>query len=199
MQVRAITITGVTNVDAGVDLIHDQVLPICHAQKGYLGTTVSADRANSLVGIITMWETVEDREASNDALAQSRIDVANAVGGSFTVENYEQVVLEAVAMPAVGSALSVARLSMSPDQVDENIDYFKSTALPEMLATPGVQAVRNLVNREAGQAIVGVVFSDADALSAAAGAAASRREAAVARGITFESVSIREVLLLDAK
>ena len=199
MQVRAITVTGVTNVDAGVDLIRDQVLPICHAQKGYLGTTVSADRANSLVGIITMWETVEDREASNDALALSRIDVANAVGGSFTVENYEQVVLEAVTMPAVGSALSVARLSMSPDQVDENIDYFKSTALPEMLATPGVQAVRNLVNRETGQAIVGVVFSDVDALSAAAGAAAIRREAAAARGITFESISIREILLLDAK
>ena len=135
----------------------------------------------------------------HDALAQSRSDVANAVGGSFTVENYEQVVLEAVAMPAVGSALSVARLSMSPDQVDENIDYFKSTALPEMLATPGVQAVRNMVNRETGQAIVGVVFSDADALSAASGAAASRREAAAARGITFESVSIREILLLDAK
>ena len=74
-----------------------------------------------------------------------------------------------------------------------------ATALPEMLATPGVQAVRNLVNREAGQAIVGVVFSDADALSAAAGAAASRREAAAARGITFESVSLREILLLDAK
>ena len=199
MQVRAITVTGVTNVDAGMELIRDQVLPICRAQKGYLGTTVSVDRANSVVGIITMWETVEDREASNDALAQSRIDVANAVGGSFTVENYEQVVLEAVAIPTVGSALSVARLSMNPDQVDENIDYFRSTPLPEMLATPGVQAVRNLVNRETGQSIVGVVFSDADALSAAAGAAASRREAASARGITFESISIREILLLDAK
>ena len=199
MQVRVITISGVTNVDAGVNLIRDQVLPICQAQKGYLGTTVSADRANSLVGIITMWETAEDREASNDALAQSRIDVANAVGGSFTVENYEQVVMEANAMPAVGSALSVARLSMSPDQMDANIDYFRSTPMPEMLATSGVQAVRNLVNRETGQAIVGVVFSDADAMAAAAGAAASRREAAAARGITFESISNREILLFDAK
>lgn len=199
MQVRVITVSGVTNVDAGVDLIRDQVLPICHAQKGYLGTTVSVDRENSVYGIITMWETTEDREASNDALAQSRIDVANAVGGSFTVENYEQVVMEANAMPSVGSALSVARLSMNPDQVDENVDYFRSTPLPAMLATPGVQAVRNLVNRETGQAIVGVVFSDADALSAAADASASRREAAAARGITFESVSNREILLFDTK
>ena len=199
MHVRVITVSGVTNVDAGLDLIRDQVLPICQAQKGYLGTTVSVDRANSVFGIITMWETAEDREASDGALAQSRIDVANALGGSITVEYYEQAVMEANAMPAVGSALSVARLSMSPDQVDANIDYFRSTPLPAMLATPGVQAVRNLVNRETGQAIVGVVFSDADALSAAADASASRREAASARGITFESVSNREILLFDAK
>jgi len=199
MQVRAITITGVTNVDAGVDLIRDQVLPICHGLQGYLGTTVSADRANGLVGILTMWASVEDRDASNDALAQSRVDVANVLGGTFTVENYEQVVLEVVGIPTVGSALSVARLSMSPDKVDENVAYFKSTPLPEMVATPGVQAVRNLINRETGQGIVGVVFSDQDALMAAAGAAVARREAATSMGITFESISIREILLLDVK
>ena len=99
----------------------------------------------------------------------------------------------------MGSALSVARLSMSPDKVDENVAYFKSTPLPEMVATPGVQAVRNLINRETGQGIVGVVFSDQDALMAAAGAAVARREAATSMGITFESISIREILLLDVK
>jgi len=199
MQVRVITVTGATDIDAGVDLIRDQVLPIVDTQQGYRGTTVSADRANGVLGIITMWDTVQDRDASNDALAQSRIDVANAVGGSFTVDNFEQVVLEVVGMPAVGSALSVSRLSMSPENVDGNIAYFQSTALPDMLATPGVQAVRNMVNRETGQAIVGVVFADHDALSTAAGAAASRREAAAARGIQFGEVSIREILLIDVR
>jgi len=146
-----------------------------------------------------LWASVEDRDASNDALAQSRVDVANVLGGTFTVENYEQVTLEVVGIPTVGSALSVARLSMSPDKVDENVAYFKSTPLPEMVATPGVQAVRNLINRETGQGIVGVVFSDQDALMAAAGAAVARREAATSMGITFESISIREILLLDVK
>ena len=199
MQVRVITVTGATEIDAGVNLIRDQVLPIVATQQGYRGTTVSADRANDLLGIITMWDTVEDRDASNDALAQSRVDVANAVGGSFTVANFEQVVLEAVGMPAVGSALSVARLSMSPENVDDNIAYFKSTPLPDMLATPGVQAVRMMVNRETGDAIVGMVFADHDALSTAAGAATSRREAATARGIQFGDVSIREILLIDVR
>jgi hypothetical protein len=199
MQVRVITVTGATEIDAGVDLIRDQVLPIVATQQGYRGTTVSADRANDLLGIITMWDTVEDRDASNDALAQSRIDVANAVGGSFTVANFEQVVLEAVGMPAVGSALSVSRLSMSPENVDDNIAYFKSTPLPDMLATPGVLAVRMMVNRETGDAIVGMVFADHDSLSTAAGDAASRREAATARGIQFGDVSIREILLIDVR
>src|ERR1035437_3135748 len=199
MQVRVITVTGATEIDAGGDLIRDQVLPIVATQQGYRGTTVSADRANDLLGIITMWDTVEDRDASNDALAQSRVDVANAVGGSFTVANFEQVVLEAVGMPAVGSALSVARLSMSPENVDDNIAYFQSTPLPDMLATPGVQAVRMMVIRKTGDAIVGMLFADHDALSTAPGAATSRREAATAMGIQFGDVSIREILLIDVR
>ena len=66
-----------------------------------------------------------------------------------------------------------------------------------MLATPGVQAVRNLINRETGNAIVGVVWADQDASSVAAGAPASRREAAAERGIEFDEVSSREILLID--
>jgi hypothetical protein len=90
-------------------------------------------------------------------------------------------------------------MSMSPEKVDENMDYFKSNSLPDMLATPGVLSIRNMVNRETGNAIVGVVWANHDALAAAAGAAASRRAAAAERGIEFDDVSIREVLLMDLR
>src|ERR1035437_536248 len=197
MQVRVVTFTGATNIDAGVTFVRDQVLPILISQKGYRGMTTSADRANGVLGIISLWETVEDREASEAALAQSRIDGVNIVGGTVSVDNFEQLVLEVVSPPTVGSALSVSRMKMSPEKVDENLAYFKSNALPDMLATPGVQVVRNLVNRETGNAIVGVVWADHDALVAAVGAAASRREAVTERGIEFDEVSIREILLID--
>jgi hypothetical protein len=197
MQVRVVTFTGATNIEAGVTFVRDQVLPILISQKGYRGMTTSADRSNGVLGSSSLWETAEDREASEAALAQSRIDGADIVGGTVSVENYEQVVLEVVSPPGVGSALSVSPMSMSPEKVDENIAYFKSSSLPDMLATPGVQVVRNLVNRETGNAIVGVVWADHDALSAAAGAAASRRAAAGERGIEFDEVGIREVLLID--
>ena len=159
--------------------------------------TTSADRSNGVLGIISLWETAEDREASEAALAQSRIDGVNIVGGTVSVDNFEQLVLEVVSSPTVGSALSVSRMKMSPEKVDENLAYFKSNALADMLATPGVQAVRNLINRETGNAIVGVVWADQDALSVVAGAAASRREAAAERGIEFDEVSSREILLID--
>ena len=199
MQVRTVTFTGATNIDEGVAFVRDQVLPILVSQKGYRGMITSADRANGVIGIITLWETVEDRDASDGALAQSRVDGANIVGGTVSVDNYEQVVLEVVSPLAVGSALSVSPMSMSPEKVDENIDYFTSSSLPDMLATPGVLSIRNMVNRETGNAIVGVVWANYDALAAAAGAAASRRAAAAERGIEFDDVSIREVLLMDLR
>jgi heme-degrading monooxygenase HmoA len=199
MQVRAVTFTGATNIDEGVAFVRDQVLPILVSQKGYRGMTTSADRADGVIGIITLWETVEDLDASDGALAQSRVDGANIVGGTVSVDNYEQVVLEVVSPLAVGSALSVSPMSMSPEKVDENIDYFKSSSLPDMLATPGVLSIRNMVNRETGNAIVGVVWANHDALAAGAGAAASRRAAAAERGIEFDDVSIREVLLMDLR
>jgi hypothetical protein len=199
MQVRVVTFTGAANIDEGVTFVRDQVLPILISQKGYRGMTTSADRANGVFGIITLWETVEDRDASDGALTQSRVDGSNIVGGTVSVDNYEQVVLEVVSPLAVGSALSVSPMSMSPEKVDENIDYFKSSSLPDMLATPGVLSIRNMVNRETGNAIVGVVWANYDALAAAAGAAASRRAAAAERGIEFDDVSIREVLLMDLR
>ena len=199
MQVRTVTFTGATNIDEGVAFVRDQVLPILVSQKGYRGMITSADRANGVIGIITLWETVEDRDASDGALTQSRGDGSNIVGGTVSVDNYEQVVLEVVSPLAVGSALSVSPMSMSPEKVDENIDYFKSSSLPDMLATPGVLSIRNMVNRETGNAIVGVVWANYDALAAGAGAAASRRAAAAERGIEFDDVSIREVLLMDLR
>ena len=96
----------------------------------------SADRSNGVLGIISLWETAEDREASEAALAQSRIDGVNIVGGTVSVDNFEQLVLEVVSLPTVGTALSVSRMKMSPEKVDENLAYFKSRHFPTCWPRP---------------------------------------------------------------
>lgn len=197
MFARAITFSGAQNIDAGIANLQDHVVPILHQQKGFQGITASVDRSNGVMGILTFWETSEDREASMSALAQSRDEGHSIVGGEIAVENFEQTVLEVNELPVVGSALMVNKTSMDPAKVEENLAFFKSDVVPRILATPGVQVVRSMMNRDTGHGMVGIVFSDRDAMTAAAGEANRRREEATARGVHFDDVSFREIVLAD--
>lgn len=199
MHVRAVTFTGASNIDQGVAYVRDTVAPILDRQKGYRGMTVSVDRENGVVGILSLWESSEDRDASDAALMPTREEGAKIIGGTLSVENMEQMVVEMVEPPVVGSPLTVTRTSMDPDNVDDNVAFFKSEILPGILATPGIRAVRSMMNRETGHGMVGVVWANHEAMVAGAEAAKRRRELASARGIRFDDVSQREIVLVDFK
>lgn len=199
MHARAVTFTGASNIDQGVAYVRDTVAPILDRQKGYRGMTVSVDRENGVVGILSLWESSEDRDASDAALMPTREEGAKIIGGTLSVENMEQMVVEMVEPPVVGSPLTVTRTSMDPDDVDDNVEFFKSEILPGILATPGIRVVRSMMNRETGHGMVGVVWANQEAMVAGAEAAKRRRELASARGIRFDDVSQREIVLVDFK
>ena len=197
MYVRVITFSGASNIDAGVAYVRDKVIADLNAQRGYQGLTMSADRSNKVVSILTLWETDADREASKNALAKDRQEGLEIIGGTMAVENFEQLVAEMAEPPQVGSSLTVTRISMEPAKVDENLAFFKSDVLPRIKATSGFRAVRNMMNRQTGHGIVGIVWSDEHAMNAAAADAKSRREVAASRGVSFDEVSSREIVLTD--
>ncbi|HVB00520.1 MAG TPA: hypothetical protein VNE42_04580 [Acidimicrobiales bacterium] len=199
MHVRVITFTGAKNINEGVAYVRDKVIENLNEQRGYRGLTVSADRPGEVLGILTLWETEEDRDASERALANSRQKGLEIIGGSMSVENFEQLVEKIIKPPVAGSPLTVTPITMNPSKVDDNLAYFKSDVLPQIIATAGCRAVRNMMNRQTGHGIVGVAWEDKDAMTAAAAAAASRREGAVAKGVNFGEVSIREIVLASLR
>lgn len=200
MNVRVVTFAGAKDIDAGISFLQDKVLPVLNAQKGYRGFTASADRAGGVFGVVTLWETPADREASDSALASIRQEATDVIGGEMKVENFEQLVTEVgQPPPGPGSALMVTRISMDPGKIDENIAFFKSDVAPRIKALSGFQGLRNMINRETGEGIVGTAWSDQEALKRAAADARARRDEAVARGVNFGEVSFREIVLADLK
>jgi hypothetical protein len=199
MHTRMVTFTGAKNIDGGIAYVRDQVLPVLNAQKGFRGTTVSTDRANGVLGILSLWETEADRDASDSALAKARQEGLDIVGGNLTVETFEELVAEISEVPSPGSALMVTRVSMDPAKIDENFAYFKSEVLPRIKAQAGFQALRNMINRKSGKGATGVVWANADAMKAAAGEAESRRAEGIARGVSFDEVSFRELALVELR
>ncbi len=117
MHTRVVTFTGAKDIDAGVSFVRDNVLPLLSEQKGYRGMTVSADRDGGVFAVLTLWDTAEDRDATESILAPSRREGAEIIGGDVAVETFEQLASEVgESPPGPGSALFVTRISMDPDR-----------------------------------------------------------------------------------
>jgi heme-degrading monooxygenase HmoA len=199
MFLRVLTFTGAQHVDEGLRFIRDEVTPVLRQQHGYRGLNVSADRSGGILGVLSRWETEADREASNSALAKSREDGQRVIGGTLTVETFEEVVWEVAEPPVPGSSvLHLRRVRMDPARVEENIEFFRQVAVPELRSQPGFQAVRNFLDRQSGAGMVGTVWADDAALQAGDAAGKARRKRATAeRGVTFGEESRREILFAD--
>jgi hypothetical protein len=199
MHTRVVTFTGVTDIEGGIDLVRDEVLPVLNDQKGYRGTTVSADRAGGILGVLSLWDSAADREASFGALAKARQRGIEVTGGEMTIESFEELVADISDVPSAGSALMVTRISMDPAKIDANVEFFRSEVLPRIKANSGYQALRNMINRDSGEGLVGSVWKDQDSMKAAGADALARRQPAIDRGVSFNEMSFRELLLVELR
>jgi heme-degrading monooxygenase HmoA len=196
MHARITTVTGATKIDEGVEHLRDKVVPQLQQQKGYRGLTASGDRAAKIVTVLTLWDTQDDLDASESMADKARKEAVAAFGGETqTVERFEQTVGEVGPNPPTpGSKLQIRPIKMDPARVEDNLAFFKSTVLPDIMATPGFQSVRQMINRSTGEGAVGTVWADDESLQAANAKADERRAMAESRGLQFGDVSTRELL-----
>jgi heme-degrading monooxygenase HmoA len=197
MYSRVVTFTGAQDIDAGVAFVREKVAPVLHEQHGFRGLTVSVDRSAGLVGVLSVWESEADRDASESAMVKAREEGHAVIGGTMTVEMFEEMVIDVVEAPKVGSPLLVRRVTMDPAKVEQNVEFFKREVLPQIKANPGFCAARNMIDRQTGSGIVGTVWADTASLEAAAAAAETRRGQAAQHGVNLGEQSRREIVFLD--
>jgi heme-degrading monooxygenase HmoA len=199
MYTRVLTFTGAKNIDDGVAFVRDNAAPVVQRQTGYRGVTASADRDGGVLGVLSLWETEADRDASFGPLAELRQQGLDVVGGELTVESFEQLAEQVASPPTVGSALMVTRISMDPSKIDENLGFFKREVMPRITAAPGFLALRHMMDRKTGRGIVGSAWAEQDAMKNAAAQGRARRDEGRARGVSFEEDSYREIVFADVR
>ena len=99
------------------------------------------------------------------------------------------------APPAVGNPLRVVTIKMDPARVDEHLEFYKSQVVPELKATPGFRAVRNMVDRATGEGAVGTIWADEASMRATEASTMERQKRAAERGIEITGPTYRVVLL----
>jgi heme-degrading monooxygenase HmoA len=196
MFVRINTVTGAENIDAGVTFLQDKVVPEMRGQKGFRGMTASGNRSTGDFGILSLWETLQDLEASESVVSKLRQEAMKAIGGQISVAIMEQVFVEVTAQTdLVGHALRIVQVKMDPAKVDEHIAFFRSDVVPGLKATPGFLAVRNMIDRSTGEGAVGTIWADEASMQASEATAEERRQLALTRGVQISDPSFRTVLL----
>jgi heme-degrading monooxygenase HmoA len=196
MHVRITLVNGATDIDGGIEYMKSEVIPGLRQQKGYRGISMAGDRSSGFVTVLSQWETKADMDASESATEKARGDAVKVIGGTFTVERYEQLVWEVNAPgPKPGAKLHIREIKMDPAKIDENLEFFKQVILPEFKNAAGFLAVRNLMNRGTGEGRVGTIWADQASLEAQLAQTEQRRSRAAERGVTFGQDRTGEVLL----
>jgi len=105
MHARVSTFEGgsIEQIEEGVQLIREQVIPAAQQIDGYMGIISLADRASGKGLTITLWESEAALQASEEAANRLRQGAANALQARIaSVERYEVVVSEVKAPALAG-------------------------------------------------------------------------------------------------
>ena len=103
MHARVSTLEGgsIDQIESGVRVLREQVIPAAQQIEGFMGVISLADRASGKGITITLWESEEALHASEEAANQLRQEAADALQASIaSVERYE-VVLSEIRAPAL--------------------------------------------------------------------------------------------------
>ena len=76
MHTRVVSFEGAKDIDAGIKLTREKVVPLLKDQKGFRGLSASADRAGRVFSVLSLWDTAADRDATESVLAPVRAEAA---------------------------------------------------------------------------------------------------------------------------
>src|SRR5437588_525084 len=72
MYTRLVTFTGAADIDGGLNFVRDTVAPMLREQHGFRGITAGVDRSQGVLGVLSLFDTEADRDASESAMAKVR-------------------------------------------------------------------------------------------------------------------------------
>jgi quinol monooxygenase YgiN len=152
------------SIDAGVAHIRDEVMPVLRETDGYVGLSMLVDRESGRCIVTTAWQDEEAMRASDAKMRPARERAAEMLGGSPEVEEWEIAVLHRDHTSEPGACVRVTRVRHDPQQVDRNMDLYKTMVLPALEQYEGFCSASMLVNRQSGLTVGSVSFDSREAM-----------------------------------
>jgi len=176
---RSTTITArPESVDAGIAEVRDNVMPMIEQMEGCTGLSMLVDRQSGRCITTSAWQSEEAMRATDAQLQPIRERIAEMLGGSPQVEEWEIAVLHRDHKSADGACSRVTWVRVDPGTMDRAIDVYKLASVPRAEELEGFCSASLLVDRSSGRAVSTVTYDSIEAMERNREAAASMRSAA---------------------
>jgi quinol monooxygenase YgiN len=155
-----------SSIDAGTAHVRDEVLPALRQLDGFIGLSMMVDRDSGRCIATSAWQSEDAMRASADQVQQVRNRAAEILGGTAEVEEWEIAVMHRDQPTHDGACVRSAWLRTDPNRMDDLIDTYRMTALPQIETFQGFCSASFMVNRTTGRAVSSACFESRAALEA---------------------------------
>ena len=165
MYARSTTIQAQpSSIDDGIAHVRDEVMPALHDMAGCIGVSLLVDRLSGRCIATSAWETEDAMRDSREQVTPIRDRAAEMFGGTANVEQWEIATLHRDHHSPDGAGVLATWVRVPPDQVDQGIEYYKSSVLPRLENLDGFCSASLLVDRASGRAVSSTTFDSVDAM-----------------------------------
>ena len=191
MYARTTTIHGdPQRLDDGIAHVRDTVMPAVMDMDGNVGLSMLADRDSGLCIVTAAWRDEAAMQATAGSVSTMRERAREVLGGEMEVQEWEIAVMHRRHEAPQGACTRVVWSRADPGHVDQVLDAYRMTLVPQLEDLPGFCSVSLMMDRERGRAASALTFDDRPSME-------STREDGMRMRDTF--VSAMEVTITDVK
>ena len=168
MYARTTTVHGdPQRVDDGIARVRDRVMPAVMDMEGCVGLSMLADRGSGLCIATTAWTDEAALRGSSEGMRAMREEAQQLMGVEMTVQDWEIAVMHRRHEAPEGACTRVTWSRADPGHLDQVLDAYRMTMVPQLEELPGFCSVSLMVDRERGRAASAVTFDDRPSMESA--------------------------------
>ena len=190
----------VSSMDAGIDLIRDEVLPAVQAMQGCVGLSMMVDRKSGRCIVTSAWESQDDMRASDAAIAPLRARAGRVLGGVPYVEEWEIAGLHRNHHSHQGACVRVVWMHGTGDSaetMEKGKEFFRTVSLPTLEQIDGFCSASLFVDPATMRAVTSVTWDSRAAMEASRDAGMKLR-ASTSTQLAVDIMDVAEFDLLVA-
>ncbi|OBI90072.1 antibiotic biosynthesis monooxygenase [Mycobacterium sp. 1245805.9] len=188
MYARSTTIQAQPDsIDAGIAHVRDEVMPGLQAMPGCIGVSLLVDRQSGRCIATSAWESEDAMRSSGEQVAPIRDRAAETFGGTAEVGEWEIAALHRDHRAPAGAGGRATWVQVPEGQMDQGIEYFKSSVLHQLEELDGFCSASLLVDRASGRGVSSVTFDSMDAMER------NREQATALKTASIREAGVEEV------